>query len=532
MLTIQMRKLMMFCLVAVFSAVLVGCGGGSSNSGLKNDLADAKMSLGEAQAAVEKLQEELADATDDATDEQVEMLQADLKKAQDELDVIAAAEKKRIADAKAEEARIAANVPSGEIAAEILKDKATIASKGDIITAVTAERGVDGVTKITLMPKNTGTSREWKASNYMAPAISGWSGGTWTRGDDDNAATMDDEVEMVTVYTDIAVPGNADYLTYFEVPGGDAERANVSGFDDTTGVVMLAAIVTDPTAFSPLQDAPTDSDSTVINEGRMNSFTGTFYGIPGKYSCTSDSVDCQPDYNSAGVLTGLDGTWTFTPDAIEGTTATDLASARFDYMVRGVIKDTDYLYFGYWLETTQDGDDTMNSGIDAFSGGSMAPVASSTFTDLRGTAKYEGSAAGRYVHKTLLPNGDPNVARNGQFTADVSLTADFEGPDIAMSSEDMLRGTIDSFMDGTTELPFEVELKATSFATLEQEETGDGGATGTGTGAWRASFYEAATQAAPRVEAEEYPNSVAGVFNDHFVNGHVIGGFGATKTDD
>ena len=36
-------------------------------------------------------------------------------------------------------------------------------------------------------------------------------------------------------------------------------------------------------------------------------------------------------------------------------------------------------------------------------------------------------------------------------------------------------------------------------------------------------------QANPRVEAAEHPTGVAGEFNAHFENGHVIGALGATR---
>ena len=74
---------------------------------------------------------------------------------------------------------------------------------------------------------------------------------------------------------------------------------------------------------------------------------------------------------------------------------------------------------------------------------------------IKGTATYEGPAAGRYVMKTLTSDGNVDTIMDGQFTAMSTLTADFGGPDIATNNQFMLRGTVHDFMDGQDPLGFQ-----------------------------------------------------------------------------
>ena len=116
------------------------------------------------------------------------------------------------------------------------------------------------------------------------------------------------------------------------------------------------------------------------------------------------------------------------------------------------------------------------------------------------------------------------IGSSGHFTADADLTARFGGGDIAANEQWQIDGTISDFRDDAGEAiansAWEVNLN-------KIEDINTGGPTFTegttnGGGSWTATFYG---ETADNVQ----PSGVAGEFNAHFGNGHVVGAYGADK---
>ena len=123
-----------------------------------------------------------------------------------------------------------------------------------------------------------------------------------------------------------------------------------------------------------------------------------------------------------GKLITLGGAWTFTPDGLTNP-AGDLAgdpltdSALEKIKVPGVVRDMDYMEFGYWLHA-EEGDEGTEYSVQAFA--SNAADAADV-TRVEGTATYEGDATGLYMKKTFTTDGDTITTipeESGQFTAE------------------------------------------------------------------------------------------------------------------
>ena len=289
-------------------------------------------------------------------------------------------------------------------------------------------------------------------------------------------------------------------------------------------------------------DIPTMNRGATDIRGRT--FDGMFHGVPGEYSCTGTDT-CSATTNNLGQVVTLAGTWTFTPSNLDfGVTG---------HMVQGVVNDTDYLTFGYWVQKDVDEDETT-IGVSTFASGSSlsdAYVTLFTATNMIGTADYEGKAVGKFVMKTLTPQGVGTVTDGGTFTADANLKAYFGGNDIAFNNQFTISGTIDDFRndDGDVIDPrWEVTLGKAGFATSATQATaspafdrasltGFTGTTSAGgpSGNWGGSFYgtpmnaDGTPDTPSGTNTDAYPTSVAGEFDAHFTNGHALGAFGATR---
>ena len=117
--------------------------------------------------------------------------------------------------------------------------------------------------------------------------------------------------------------------------------------------------------------------------------------------------------------------------------------------VAAVVDDDDYLVFGYWLQTSDEGEYSFASYND---GGT--PYAG-TLSNVVGTATYTGSATGLYMRKTFTTDGVtvttvPEVG--GQFMADAVLNASFGGGSVADNDKFSITGIIDNFRDANGDL--------------------------------------------------------------------------------
>ena len=283
----------------------------------------------------------------------------------------------------------------------------------------------------------------------------------------------------------------------------------------------------------------TFSDVAATTDVDERHVIGTFDGASGAFICTEAS--CTVTVNRKGVVTTADGEWTFTPTV--GATVAE--------------PDGDYLQFGYWLQTTEKDDGTSSYKFQAFSGGPLVFTggnADGQIGDVTGTGTYKGAAGGLYVQKRLNSDGsfDPAVdsATNGMFTASANLTANFGGGSVADNKQFTISGTVADFeSDGDDDLSaWSVNLMAADFSGRADGALPPGsthvsnfdglteGTAGMDHGQWRGVFYGDSTQVDHDGDGDggtdlitPMPSGVAGEFNAHFNNGHVHGGFGATR---
>ena len=394
------------------------------------------------------------------------------------------------------------------------------------------------VTVTDLMEATDDDDEKLTVSTEDMPAeLEGWMGSIHTRSGDDSS-------ESVTVYTDINLPADAAYETYYSVSNrlGVTDAASTQD-GDTLGQLTLDTDDADVAAagkaglYSAANFPETgdqiktyiDDDATDADE-RM--FAGMFNGVPGMYAC-SDATGCGATSDKDGLLTTLTGTWTFTP--------TDYAADK--YKVLGVTPDPDYLRFGYWVETTPGEDGEANSyAIQAFSSG-LLPYDGTEIEDVRGSATYDGSAAGVYVQKSDFDanTGKHGAAVSGDFTADVTLTANFGGPAVAAVDSFSISGEVSIFKDAASGNHIEgwaADLMKTTFGERNDEtqlvtgQTNDFNGMTTGGGAWTGMFFGSSEVTADETDPANVtmqPTGVAGEFDAHFSNGHVAGAFGATQ---
>jgi hypothetical protein len=404
----------------------------------------------------------------------------------------------------------------------------------------------DGTRPLTLMVNNKrevtvteGTNTFIASEAAIADLGEGWYGDAQMR-------TVNNQMDRVVTYTDAEDLGPLAWTAYYS---GNVDRDGVTtaSADGTTGLVTLTHADADEIetllgllggpvlgAF-PSADLQTytfeedpNGDSDTEDDNRMIAMS-TFNGIPGTVAC---STTCTVVTDGDSEITSITGTWTFTPTVAMGGMLSDV-------MVPGVESDQDYLYFGYWVQAT--GDDDNPYGISTFASGSQPFTGDDTNFDptdisvLMGSAEYNGSATGMFVKKT-----DDVPSHAGQFSASATLTANFGANMenmINVNDAYTISGTVHTF-EGDGVGDWTVELMQARFSEPRFDgETGDvdshgdymadfGGDT-TGGGGWRGEFFGNPEQADPRVAATEYPTGVAGEFDAHFDDGHVIGAFGA-----
>ena len=109
------------------------------------------------------------------------------------------------------------------------------------------------------------------------------------------------------------------------------------------------------------------------------------------------------------------------------------------------------------------------------------------------------------------------------------------GGDVATNLQHSISGTVMNFMHGgqMIDSKWMVELDRAMFgancgsATPACDDTDNifKGTTNTGVGQWQGQFIGPAAD-------DAMPSGVAGEFNGHFTNGHVIGAFGATMQEE
>ena len=553
------NKIFSFMLAAVFALALAGCGGGGGTAQTPDpeppvtvpdtSLADAQdaaqAAYDAAKAAVdgaEANRDSDSDSYDAAlqalgaaaaansaaqaatTTEAAEAAQADAETARDNAVKYAGMVNKAKADADAADVAAKAQAAANKVAGT---KETAIATEADSTT--TLARPFDAGDAIT----GDGTSSVDAATMYRLTVKHDGSMSTVDVLDERNMLKGDPKFSSVARFGDgqMLVRNNSGTSREIIVLHTDIEDDTPTAFNkvyplnanddpDRTGdnFRSLTVILTgDPNHLAHIDlGIPTPGEDTTSEKTFSQDDTGTldvnegmhpgrFDGAMGTYLCAT--ADCVVTVNDKGVVTGVTGgTLTFTP----------ATGAMVD------VADSDYLYYGFWLNTTtKDGAITSYNTVQTFATSSL--TASTGLASVTGTASYEGGAAGVYVHETTNEDGTLDVATSGRFTADVALTAHFSGNPLRV--ENTLDGTISNFdLDGGPSTKWNVKVSATGLDTDAGFTGNASGMTGDN-GSLSGRFHGAGD------EATDAPPVLMGEFNANFTNGHVAGAFG-TRLDD
>ena len=401
-------------------------------------------------------------------------------------------------------------VPPGEAPRDL--GMANTAAKGLVITPV----------------EKTLEFEEYEVDADMAPpAIDDWQATTMTRRNND-----DDATQLIYSWTDIE---EATTGTFGAVHGLTVPLTNNN--------IKLAASSEFPTALTGTAATQEYGDIDV-------DFVGTFAGVSGTFGCPANA--CQVIRMADGTLSVGTGSLIFTPDD-----TSDMVT----------VADSEYLYLGFWLHRPDNsgsahpfaafagGADLYTVALDVNADGQIDPDGGDLILNKIGRARYEGSAAGKYVTRNLMAE----TSKIGIFTATAGLTVDFEAPVPDSGTERLpvnpgtVSGTISNFMEGDESLGnWRVTLMPadlTGIGSTVFDHDGDALAGGTPTITIPVTSFSAGTTA--RIGADDIasvgqwqaqffgnkrtdgdPNAVAGRFdvtNDHAT---LSGAFGAYNTVD
>jgi len=351
--------------------------------------------------------------------------------------------------------------------------------------------------------------------------IGDWTGKKYHR----NAGNGGDRAHEATVYSYVGktVQGNKFGSKQASIPKGYQYKLDTNGrltaeeADGAAGADVFDPTKVELTGVRRGSGTETfkkeDEDDTVIK------VMGSYHGVAGTYRCTPGGDGCTAEALGEGGLMLDKGTWEFHPSD---------ASARVSNT-----PDSAYASFGWWMQ--KEGDDvSIVSAFDDYRGPPKA-IDSTKFMTLRGTATYEGGAAGKYAIKS----DTSGTHESGHFIAAATLKADFG----TASANGDISGTIDGFKvgdDGESKEGWKVALEKASFAAADEDKDAVA-LTGSPTAVWTMSEGVAAPSGSDgswsvhlRNDAEDdgdggVPEIATGTFYSSFgADGRIVGGFGAT----
>ena len=272
--------------------VLAGCGGGSNNAGMDDDMQAEKTPQEMCAEAGNTWYENACRTT-----EELIALGVDQGKqeAADEADA-----KAKVALAKALKAAITATVTDAVVTNSSLDVDGTGA-----IAAISLKK-TDGTVAVL---------GNWKGADY-----SGEQGSGASKSYGDRRVYHNQGMAKSVSFTDVTAPHGL-------APTAAAD-------DDPRTYTVDTSVTTTPGRIAGSK-FPTTGTTTYPSDDRK--FGGTFMEANGTYQCTG-AADCTATNDGSGNIT-LAGTWTFTP----------LAGATVQ------IPDADYLRFGWWVRKDSDG---------------------------------------------------------------------------------------------------------------------------------------------------------------------------------
>ena len=408
------------------------------------------------------------------------------------------------------------------------------------VDPIGVERNPSGVLKIT--PEHSDSTAEISYTEAVDAGygINKWMYQTFER-NNGVEAMMDVDAEDPTWKDEATVYTNID-----KAKEGKWKLTGMKSETNPNGVPLITEM-----AFEV--DAGQVDEEGAIDSVQDDTFTGAYIRedttrIPGTFTCgIANCLDVATRPSIEGNYLVLnttlnDADWTFESK---------------NNVPEGDVPDSDYMYFGYWLnepaEHDSDSDtDPTDYAFKAFFGGNELFIVDSAITTNNTTANtkkatYEGGAAGRYVVTRELRVKDGDVdplspSFHGRFTAKAVLTA-YYGENAAFRDDDnnvldnMIGGTITDFKEGGTKLGFEVDLGMTeinstinnavataTFATFGETNDADGedGTEGT----WSAKTY--GPNDADKVNTT-FPTGIAGEFEVGSDNNKIVGAFAAEE---
>ena len=418
----------------------------------------------------------------------------------------------------------------------------TASYSDDSTTTPTMDKEINvtiGATTNTLMPSGTTLSpaQEWDGEEFTGDNIKSH---VWS-----NSRPYIDPDDDETDPTD-------DHLSYY--PAGDRGRQASVSHDNELSDDLVESIYNrrlikiDANLFNEYSMLRLPNNKDTNNDGSLDEAVvkGYFNGIEGTFICsgtkTSNHVcgaqmltdgqiilgEIHASFNDAvdtdnGTGQG-NGVWTFLPD-------------KLDDMVAS------YASFGYWIQTNPAGEPVRIGSFHDFTGREKYELDSGSTrvgAIVSGTADYTGGAAGLYAFYDETEEG----SYHGQFTANVSLTADF--------AEDQISGTIKNFtatnstgVVAPNSDTWQVDLEPTSFD--DSGQIGSSTTTGDVTwtigqqehmhqgSRWSGNFREFVEDTSLTDASNAAPNTVTGQFSayasdpsgDDFAR--LIGAFGAEE---
>ena len=339
-----------------------------------------------------------------------------------------------------------------------------------------------------------------------------------------------DMVEEVVVFsTDIEAPVatpfaevDGQFLNVDLKPYEDADD-NGTAWDDYTAFGVFAELSTvraliEAAVFAgPAGTTLTfrADDPETLDDDEAYETAGAYNGAMGTYRCNS-GADCTVTLGGSGAIAAMSGDWVFVPD--EGATSD--------------VPDDDYLYYGFWLMKTTDGDGAVAyDEVETFAYSSVDASSGAELDDVEGSAAYEGGATGVYVRNVYNADRMIDRATSGHFTADVRLTVYFGGTSVPESQQQTIVGSIDNFvLSGGEENDWSVALQGArngGSGRIAGEADG-GGDEADWTGYLHGPTPLTAAGDDPAF-AREAPDAAVGEFNANFSNGSAAGAFGARK---
>ena len=496
------NHLMKVCLAAVFAIGLAACSSSSDQAAPAPTEppppTQAEQDLEELRDQIAALRQQLGIDADDDIGDTVAELQAEVTRLQGELK-----DKQDAADAAAMKAAAAEAMALFTSFTDTVGDTTDADVVTVTVTAVSDEDGGGGSAEVTATVAGT------TGGDPVGPNLGG----------DDVVRTAEPMLGMWqgTMLTDADTAGNSSTAVVYTDVGPNVGKAWASVYNnvDSQTITALRGLNADAVIYSSsfstagIKNHPANNaDRTVFNIG------GTFDGAAGTYSCTpADGAPCTSNLTAGGVVLAGGGGWSFNP--------VDTAMVSQP--------DANYAYFGWWLNKDASGDPE----VDVFHGSNQAvDISGATFTALGGTATYKGAAIGKYA----MNRGADQYATGGHWTADATLTANFEDPDAAdpVAAAGSISGMIDNFMAGGESMDWSVKLNSADIAVFDTDHDFGlaaaatvwtaGGAKAAAGGSWEGDFHN---QVAPP-DGNNVPGTVTGEFTATYgAVGHMTGAFGA-----